>query len=123
MTTQKDHRLDQRVLTTFTIEDKHQDFLEIDLLENGVMLGSSIMFQQGRLTLVGIGGKDGLPYYTRTTVLQLRENVLDFEKDDLFFYMKETTSPDPLPWKADVLIYKITGQKPATNPDRFITNN
>jgi hypothetical protein len=61
---EKDYRENQKVVCTFEIEDEGQDFTEIDVLANGVILGNSVMFSHGRLSLLGIGSNDGKDYYS-----------------------------------------------------------
>ena len=53
-----DFREGQKVIATLKIQDKGQDFLELDVLENGVLLSYSPMFSHGRLSLLGIGALD-----------------------------------------------------------------
>ena len=60
----KDYRINQKVITTLKLEDKGQDFIEIDVLENGVIVGSSIIFANGRLSMIGIGTLNGKVYKT-----------------------------------------------------------
>jgi len=114
----QDFRKGKKVVLTIELEDKGQDFTELDVLENGVLLGYSSMFMNGRLALVGIGTLNGTTYHTREEVLQLRESLLDLK--GLSIYFRETTEKDPLPWEASTLKYKITGLLPVKDADRFL---
>jgi len=114
---EKDYRIGQRVLATLVIEDKGQDFTELDVLENGVLLGNSIMFAKGRLSILGIGTLDGMDYYTFQDIRANSKLLLK----GLFIYLKDThIEKEPLPWKASTLNYKIVGMKKAMKPNRFI---
>ena len=110
-----DYREGQKVIATIQLEDKGQDFTELDVLENGVLLGNSIMFSHGRLSLLGIGKLNGTKYYDFD---ELRKNS-KLSLKGLSIYMKNTGEKDPLPWKADTLKYKIVGGKKAIKPNRF----
>ena len=117
----KDYRQNQRVVATLKIEDAGQDFIEIDVLENGVILGNSIMFKDGKLTLIGIGTNDGIDYFDRDQFLTDPLNLdADFEADDYYIYFKETGENDPLPWEAKTLKYKVEGVLRAEKPNRFL---
>ena len=65
---------------TFVLEDTGQDFVEIDLYDNGVIKGYSIMFSDNRVSMIGIGTVDGKVYETledfQCTHLDSRENDL-----------------------------------------------
>lgn len=113
---EKDYRENQKVLVTLVIEDKGQDFTELDILENGVLLGNSPMFSHGRLTLLGIGTLDGIDYYPFQEVSKSGKLSLK----GLHIYLKDTGTKDPLPWKAKTLNYKIIGTKKVVKPNRFI---
>lgn len=114
----KDYRENQKVISTIEVEDQGQDFVEIDLLENGVILGNSVMFSDGRLSLLGIGSLNGSQYYTATEVIQTRIGILKLK--GLFIYFKDTSKKDPLPWKASTLNYPIVAIKKPIKPNRFI---
>lgn len=116
-----DYRKNQKVVATIEIEDKGQDFIELDLLQNGVILGTSPLFREGRLSLVGIGTANGSTYYTREQVVQTRAGVLKVK--GMFVYFKESGQKDPLPWKAKAFKYAVTKIKKAQSEDRFITKN
>lgn len=120
-----DYRRGKKVVLTLTIEDKGQDFTELDVLENGVILGNSIMFSHGRVSLIGAGTLDGMKYSTRDQILQTKLECSFFEKElkGSFIYIKNTEEKDPLPWNARTLNYRITGVKEPVNPDRFIKTN
>ena len=115
----KDYRKNQKVIGTLLLEDKGQDFLELDILENGVILGNSILFLKGRLSLLGIGTLDGKKYCTFDDI---RKSSIKEDFSGLYVYLRETNKKEPLPWKAKTLNYKITGIKKAEKPDRFIKN-
>lgn len=115
---EKDYRDGQKVVCTIEIEDKGQDFIELDVLENGVLLGDSVMFSHGRLSLLGIGSDDGMDYHSATEVMQARAGALELE--GLTIYLKNTGEKDPLPWKAQTLKYAVVKVKDAVKPDRFI---
>ena len=116
-----DYREGQKVIATIEIEDKGQDFTELDILQNGVLLGNSIMFSHGRLSLIGIGTNDGMEYHTATEVIQTKTGVLKLK--GLIVYMKNTGEKDPLPWKAQTLKYAVIKVKKAIKPNRFIKKN
>ena len=115
--TVQDFRIGFKVVATLEIEDKGQDFTELDILENGVILGSSPMFSNGRLCLVGIGTEDGMDYFSRDEVLLTKKKL---NLKGLSLYMKNTGAKDPLPWEAQVLRYKIIKTKKVVKPNRFI---
>ena len=114
-----DYRKNKKVLVTLELEDKGQDFLELDILEDGVMLGDSVMFRNGKLSLLGVGALDGIPFYTWQQVAYIREKVLML--NGLYVYFKQTENKkDPLPWNAPTLKYKVVGAKKAVKINRFI---
>lgn len=117
-TKEKDFREGQKVVCTIAIEDKGQDFIELDVLANGVLLGDSVMFSHGRLSLLGIGSLDGMDYHTAKEVIQARIGALKLR--GLAIYMFNTGEKEPLPWKATTLNYKVVGVKKAEKPNRFI---
>lgn len=114
-----DYLTRQKVLMTIELEDKGQDFIELDLLENGVLLGNSVLFKDGRLTLVGIGTLDGVLYRSRDEILTLKgkEGIAD----DEYVYFKETEKEDPLPWEAKTFKYCVKRVKKAKDTNRFIS--
>ena len=118
MKKEKDHRDGQKVVATIEIEDKGQDFIELDVLANGVLLGNSVMFSHGRLSLLGIGTDDGMEYHTATEVIQARIGVLKLK--GMTIYMYDTGEKEPVPWKATTLKYHVVKVKKAVKPDRFI---
>jgi len=93
--------------------------IELDILKNGVLLGDSVMFKNGRVTLLGVGEMDGNPYYSREEILL---SIKPPELNGLFVYMKDTGTKDPLPWdkEASVLKYPVTSLKKPVKPNRFI---
>lgn len=115
MIKEKDYRIGQEVILTLEIEDEGQDFTEIDVLKNGVILGNSPMFSHGKLTLIGVGALDGVPYIPFD-----KKEILKKRLSGLYIYFKDTGEPEPLPWKANTLKYKIIGLKKAFKPKRFI---
>lgn len=112
-----DYRENQKVLYTLSLEDDGQDFNKLDILENGVLLGNSIIFKDGRISLLGIGTRDGEVYFDRQEVLGggTKQKLKNY-----FIYIKDTGKNDPLPWNAKVLNYKILSLKKAIKPNRFI---
>jgi len=115
----KDYRKNQKVIATFVLEDKGQDFIELDVLENGVILGNSIMFEKGKLSMIGVGALDGLDYWTFN---EMKEDLADRPLAAFYVYFKDTNQLDPLPWKAATLKYKIVDVKKADKPNRFLSN-
>lgn len=115
---EKDYRKGQKVICTLQIEDHGQDFLELDVLKNGVILGNSIMFSNGRLSLLGVGTPDGMEYHTADKIIQSRIGALKLK--GLIIYLKNTGEKNPLPWNAATLKYRVTGIKKAVKPNRFI---
>jgi len=110
----KDYRKNQKVIATIVLEDKGQDFTEIDVLENGVILGNSIMFENGKLSMIGIGSLDGLDYFGFNVIRKSLKKL-----NNLYIYLKDTGKPDPLPWETVHLKYKIVGVKKAEKVNRF----
>ena len=113
----KDYRKNQKVIATFKLEDKGQDFTEIDVLENGVILGNSIIFEKGRLSIIGVGTLDGIEYWTFN---EMKEDLKDRPLATFYIYIKKTGGKEPLPWKAETLNYKIIGVKKPEKPNRFL---
>lgn len=116
-----DFREGQKVIATLKIQDKGQDFLELDVLENGVLLSYSPMFSHGRLSLLGIGALDGMVYHD----FQELKNENTFLKKSLkvkglFIYFYDTGEKKPLPWKAQTLKYSVLGVKKPEKVNRFI---
>lgn len=115
---EKDYREGQKVVATIEIEDQGQDFTELDLLENGVLLGNSIMFKDGRLSLLGIEKESSFRFYTAMVIIQTKIGVLKLKGS--IIYLKNTGEEDPFPWKARRLKYPVVKIKKAIMPDRFI---
>lgn len=116
-----DHRQGQKLIATIELEDKMQDFTELDVLENGVILGDSVMFRNGRLSLLGIGTLDGIKYFD----FQELKNENTFLKRSLkvkglFIYFYDTGEKKPAPWKAQTLKYRVAGIKKSMHINRFI---
>ena len=118
MEKKNDYRQGQKVISTIEIEDEGQDFTELDLLENGVLLGDSPMFSHGRLSLLGIGTNDGIEYHDGKLVIQASIGVLKLK--GLTIYIYNTGEEEPLPWKAQTLKYPVIKLKKAVKPNRFI---
>ena len=122
MKKEKDFRIGRKVIATIELEDKGQDFIELDVLENGIMLGHSVMFKNGRLTLLGVGTSDGIIYHTCDEILADRQVVnqsVITEEDSQFVYFYGTEEEKPLPWNASTLKYVVVGVKKAVKQDRF----
>ena len=115
---EKDYRKNQKVIATFKLEDKQQDFLELDVLENGVILGNSIMFKNGRLTMIGVGALNGEEYWTFD---EIKEDMADRPLVTFYIYLKDTKDKkESLPWEADTLKYRIIDVLKPIKPNRFI---
>jgi len=113
----KDFRKNQKVTATFILEDKGQDFTEIDVLENGVILGNSIIFKKGRISIIGVGTLDGIDYWDFN---EIKKDLKGRPLATFYIYLKDTGDKDPLPWKAKTLNYKIINVKKAIKVNRFI---
>ena len=113
----KDYRKNQKVIATLELEDRGQDFIEIDVLENGVILGHSFMFENGRLSMLGIGTSGGEDYLS---FKGLKKDTSPREFEDNYLYYKETGDVDPLPWEANTFKYQVLAIKKATKVNRFI---
>lgn len=114
-----DYRENQKVVSLIKIEDRHQDFTELDILENGVILGNSVIFSHGRLSLLGVGTDDGTDYYDFKTFLKLSKTTSKKMKG-LMIYMKNTGEKDIAAWKSMRLNYPIVSVGKPTKPNRFI---
>lgn len=117
-----DHRIGQKVIATIEISDQGQDFTELDILENGVLLGYSPMFSHGRLSLLGVGTLTGTKYYD---FRDLKNEKLFFKNSikgmkGLYVYFYGTEGRKPLPWKAQTLKYEVIGFKKPVKINRFI---
>ena len=117
-----DYRIGEKVLLTIEIEDHGQDFIELDLLENGALLGDSVMFKNGRLSLLGIGTDDGNEYDSFTNIFTdiIKKNIKALKFKGRTIYLKDTGGRDPLPWRAQTLKYPVTKIKKAIKPNRFL---
>lgn len=113
---EEDYRAGQKVIATLEIEDKGQDFIELDVLANGVLLGNSVMFSHGRLSLLGIGTLDGTTYHDGLEFMNAKREYLK----GLSIYFYNTGEKKPLPWEADTLKYVITKAGLPVKPNRFI---
>jgi hypothetical protein len=119
-----DYRIGQKVIATLKIEDKGQDFIELDVLENGVLLGDSVMFKAGRQSVMGIGTLDGKIYYPFNQ--KAKKFGADINKKGngnfrgLYIYIYETGKVKSVPWEAVTLKYEIIGKKKVVKADRFI---
>lgn len=114
----EDYRQGQKVVALIKLEDKQQDFLELDVLENRVILGDSIMFKEGILTMIGIGTEGGQEWFNAKDIKDIPEDF--FESFELYVYFKNSNEPDPVPWEAKTLKYRVTGIKEPQLPMRFI---
>lgn len=112
-----DYRKNQKVIATLVLEDRGQDFTEIDVLENGVILGYSPIFEKGQLTMIGLGTLDGKEYWTFE---EMKEDLADRPLIAFFIYFKDTEKITPLPWNASTIKYKIVDVIKANKPNRFI---
>ena len=90
---------------TIKLEDRQQDFLELDIMESGIIQGYSIMFAKNRVSLLGIGTLDGKEYWTFEELKNLLPKVKS--KSNWYVYLKDAKSAEPLPWEAKTLKYKI----------------
>ena len=114
-----DYRDGQKVIATIRLEDKGQDFVELDVLKNGVILGNSVMFSHGRLSLLGIGTDDGTMYHSFKEFTEIKKFAISHFYG-LLVYIKNTGEKDPLPWEATTLKYKVKGMKKVVKANRFI---
>ncbi len=105
-------------MLTLEIQDEGQDFIELEVLENGVLLGDSVIFRNGRLSLVGIGALNGEPFYTDAQVIRSRLGALKLK--GLYVYFHETGKAKPLPWNADTFKYAVMRVKKPKDAERFI---
>lgn len=114
-----DYRVGKKVIATIELEDQGQDPTELDVLEDGIILGYSPIFRNGRLSLVGVGALDGMPFTTDTELLQMRyPSHLKAAGQYVYFY--ETGTKKPLPWKAQTMKYPVVKIKKALDSKRFI---
>lgn len=116
-----DKRKNQKVIATLKLEDDGQDFTEIDVLENGVILGDSPIFSEGRLSLLGIGTTDGREYERNTDFIKRkteRKYLKKFKKFVIYFY--KTGEKEPVPWKADTFRYDVLEEIKVEKPNRFL---
>jgi hypothetical protein len=88
------------------LEDKGQDFLEVDIYDNGVISGNSIMFNDDRVSLIGIGTLDGTLYFTFE---ELKKMEFKVNLENLYLYINKTGDKKPLPWESKTLKYKVVG--------------
>ena len=82
----KDFRKNQKIIATFILEDTGQDFSELDVLENGVILGNSLIFSNGRISVIGIGTLNGKEFYTFN---ELKKNLKDRPLVGFYIYIKK----------------------------------
>lgn len=114
-----DYRKNQKVIATIEIEDRGQDFIELDILANGVILGQSVIFENGRLSLVGIGSLNGTVFKTVNEIVRVPVSKLSSLKG-CYVYFYKTAEPKPLPWDAETFKYAVTRVKKGVKPNRFI---
>lgn len=113
-----DYRQGQKVVALVKLEDQQQDFLELDVLENGVILGDSPMFRHGILTMIGIGTEEGAEWFENNQIKNIPDDY--FESFELYVYFKNSNEPTPVPWEAKTLKYRVTGVREAVDVDRFM---
>lgn len=119
----QDYRIGQKVIALIKLEDKWQDFVELDVLENGVLLGDSGIFKDGRLSLLGLGTGDGMDYWSFKDLKADKEVVARgvlLAQENVLVYIYETGTKEPLPWKANTLKYKVESVLEAKDADRFV---
>lgn len=106
----------QKVIATIELQAKWLNSIELDVLANGVLLGDSSIFRNGRLSLLGIGSEDGKEHLSFDDI---KEEFFEWDLTNLQIYMYLTGTKKPLPWNrpAILLKYKITGVKKS---NRFI---
>lgn len=112
----KDYRDGQKVIATIEIEDQGQDFIELDVLENGVIVGDNTMFSYGRVSLLGIGTENGMEYHDFKEFAAMKK----WQLKGLTIYTFNTGTKTPLPWNATTLKYRVTKVKKAVKSNRFI---
>ena len=119
---EKDYRENQKVIATLQLDDQGQDFTALDVLENGVILGNSPMFSNGRLSLLGIGKANGEDYEDRNEFIERKKSDKTLSKfgKGFLIYFYRTGEKDPLPWEAKSLRYDILREVKVKNADRFI---
>lgn len=91
------------------LEDKGQDFLTLDIDDEGVVSGYSPVFANAGVTLLGIGSLNGEDYSSRDYVL----NNPNRDYSGMYIYLKDTGTKDPVPWEAHTLNYKIVKSVPS----------
>jgi len=91
-------------ILTLKLEDKQQDFLNIDVYDNKVIKGNSPIFSQFRLSIIGIGTLDGKEYKTAEELIKDKKINL---KVSNYIYYKNTGDKEPVPWEADTFKYKV----------------
>jgi len=113
-----DYRKNQRLIATLSLKDGGQDFTELDVLENGVLLGNSPMFHEGRITCTGIGSPNGVKYDSFDI---LKPKILKKKLTGMYVYFKNSSnSLNPVPWEAMTFKYPITGVRKPEYADRFM---
>lgn len=118
--TEIDYRKNQRVIATLELEDKWQDFTELDVLENGVILWNSIMFKDWRLSIVWIYDQD---YIDRIDWCQLADKEMrkHIWIERLCLIRMQDTNHDYSKHEEPMfLTYKITWISEPEKPNRFI---
>ena len=87
------------------LEDNGQDFLELNVDKKGIIKGYSVLFEAGRLSLLGIGTEDGEVYLDLSQLLKGQRP----KYKDIYVYIKKTGEKDLLPWEAKTLNYQVVG--------------
>jgi len=92
-----------KIIKTLKLEDQGQDFVAVDIYDNGVIRGYSPLFGDDRLSVLGIGSFDGKEWYFFKELEKIDKEKLA----GLYIYIKNTGEKDPLPWEAPTIKYKI----------------
>lgn len=117
-----DNRKNQKVIATLKLEDKGQDFTEIDVLENGVILGNSVIFKDGRLSLLGIATSEGKNYEHHTDFIARKkkdDTLIKFAIGSIIYWY-ETGKQEPVPWEAQTFKYEVIEEVKVEKPNKFI---
>ena len=115
-----DYRKNQKVIATLQLEDKWQDFTELDVLENGVILGNSFMFKDWRLSLDWIYDED---YIDRIDWQQLIDKEMRkhiWIERLCLIRIQNTNHDDSKHEEPQFLNYKVTWISEPETPNRFI---
>lgn len=92
-------------ICTFQLENNKQNFLEIDLYDNEVLLGSSIMFKDQKLSFVCLASINGKhSFVDMTKILELKKSI---KKNKLYIYIYNSNTPKPYPWETTYIIHRV----------------